>query len=299
MPSRESVSEEIRARTEFATAVRQGIDALMGRCGYSRERATLALLKELNRGNGPESKPTDDEVCISLIYRDEGLLKGRLFCLLTCNSLQSYFFDAYLQTFKTMRRYKLGLDEANRAIIVSRAMRRELLNAKQTNVSPMVAIQRLTSRLSLDNILYESGEDDSDDDGQSEILPLKIPNISRVSSSASINRSSSSSSNSTTNTTLPTHSTSSSRKHARSKKNSSPSPRKQMKASLIRNNSSSTANTSNTIIVGRKRSMDEMDATNKNSGVETKAASGRPQLRAPKRLHRSSTSTEASVASTK
>lgn len=71
MPSRESVSEEIRARTEFATAVRQGIDALMGRCGYSRERATLALLKELNRGSGPESKPTDDEVCISFIRRSE------------------------------------------------------------------------------------------------------------------------------------------------------------------------------------------------------------------------------------
>lgn len=256
MPSRESVSDEIRARTEFATAVRQGIDALMGRCGYSRERATLALLKELNRGSGPESKPTDDE------------------------------------TFNTMRRYKLGLDEANRAIVVSRAMRRELLNAKNTNTSPTEAIQRLTSRLSLDNILYESEEDDSDDDGQSEILPLKIPNISRVSSSASINRSSSSS----TTSTSTAHSTSSSRKHARSKKNSSPSPRKQMKASLIRNSSSSTGNTSNTIIVGRKRAMDEMDGT---SGVETKAASGRPQLRASKRLHRSSPSTETSATATK
>jgi hypothetical protein len=64
MPSRESVSETIRARTEFITAVRTGIEALMGRCGYSRERATLVLLKELNRGeNGPDSKPTDNEVC--------------------------------------------------------------------------------------------------------------------------------------------------------------------------------------------------------------------------------------------
>jgi hypothetical protein len=62
MPSRESVSEEILARTEFTSAVRTGIDVLMGRLGYSRERATMALLKELNRGNGPESKPTDDEV---------------------------------------------------------------------------------------------------------------------------------------------------------------------------------------------------------------------------------------------
>jgi len=261
MPSRESVSEEIRARTEFTTAVRQGIEALMGRCGYSRERATLALLKELNRGNGPESKPTDDE------------------------------------TFDTMRRHKLGLDEANRAIVVSRAMRRELLN-KTTNtpLSPTEALQRLTSRLSLDNILYESGEDDSDDDGQNEILPLKIPTVSRVPSSASINRSSSSSTASSTNTTTTTtHSTSSSRKHARSKKNTSASPRKQMKA---RNNSGSNSNTSNTIIVGRKRSIEEIDSTSKTSEVETKAATGRPQLRASKRLHRSSASTEASVTAT-
>jgi len=72
MPSRESVSEAIRARTEFATAVRTGIDALMGRCGFSRERATNALLKELNRGPADcsslssSSKPTDDEVRTTL-----------------------------------------------------------------------------------------------------------------------------------------------------------------------------------------------------------------------------------------
>ena len=68
-----------------------------------------------------------------------------------------------------MRRHKLGLDEANRAIVVSRAMRRELLNQGDKRSSsqwltPTEAIQKLTSRLSLDNILYESGEDDSDDD---------------------------------------------------------------------------------------------------------------------------------------
>ncbi len=176
-----------------------------------------------------------------------------------------------------MRRYKLGLDEANRAIVVSRAMRREMLSQKA--MTPTEAIQRLTSRLSLDNILYESGEDDSDDDGQNEILPLNIPKISRVSSSASINLSSSSSSTSSTNTT--THSTSSSRKHARSKK-TSPSKSKQMKANLIRTNSN---NATNTIIVGRKRSIEEIDSSKQSSEVETKAATGRPQLRASKRLH--------------
>lgn len=264
MPSRESVSEAIRAKTEFTIAVRRGIEALMGRCGYSRERATLALLKELNRGNGPESKPTDDEI------------------------------------FDTMRRYKLGLDEANRAIVVSRAMRRELLarEGKNTNsmITPTEAIERLTSRLSLDNILYESGEDDSDDDdAQNEILRLKIPTVNRVSSSSSINLSSSSSTTSTTNTTTHSNSTSS-RKNARSKRNNSPSPRKQMKANHIRN---SGTNTSNTILVGRKRSIEDMDSTKQNTEVESKAATSRPQLRASKRLHRSTASTEASVATNK
>ena len=72
MPSRESVSDAIRARTEFATAVRTGIDALMCRCGYSRERATNALLKELNRGPECSSsfKPTDEEVRIVLYELD-------------------------------------------------------------------------------------------------------------------------------------------------------------------------------------------------------------------------------------
>lgn len=264
MPSRESVSEAIRAKTEFTIAVRRGIEALMGRCGYSRERATLALLKELNRGNGPESKPTDDEI------------------------------------FDTMRRYKLGLDEANRAIVVSRAMRRQLLAREGKNINSMItpteAIERLTSRLSLDNILYESGEDDSDDDdAQNEIVRLKIPTVNRVSSSSSINLSSSSSTSLTTNTTTHSNSTSI-RKNARSKRNNPPSPRKQMKANHIRNNST---NTSNTILVGRKRSIEDMDSTKQNTEVESKAATSRPQLRASKRLHRSTASTEASVATNK
>ena len=65
MPSRESVPGTVRARIEFSAAVRTGVNALMSRCGYSRERAITALLKELNRGCGPDCKPTDDEVCSS------------------------------------------------------------------------------------------------------------------------------------------------------------------------------------------------------------------------------------------
>jgi len=263
MPSRESVSEAIRARTEFATAVRTGIGALMSRCGYSRERATLALLKELNRGNGPDCKPTDTEI-----------------------------FDA-------MRRHKIGLDEANRSIVVSRAMRRELLSRDDKNNNQKntrsEAIQRLISKISLDNILYESGEDDSDDE-QNEILPLKIPKVSRVPSSSSINVSSSS----TTTPNTTNHSTTSSRKNARSKKNISPSPRKQLKTNHIRNkgnNNNSNSNNSNTILVGRKRSIEDMDSTKQNAEVDAKAAIIRPLPRASKRLHRSSAATEPVVSS--
>jgi len=239
MPSRESVSEMIRARTEFTAAVRTGIDALMGRCGYSRERATLALLKELNHGNGPDCKPTDNEI-----------------------------FDA-------MRRHKIGLDEANRSIIVGRAMRRELLS----KITPTEAILRLTSKLSLDKILYESGEDDSDDDGQNEILPLKIPKFSRVTSSTFTSTSSSLTSNTSDR---PTNS---SRKNTRSKKNTSPSPRKQLLKAKNSSNNNSNSSNSNTILVKRKRSIDDMDSTKQNAEVDAKAATSRPQLRASKRLN--------------
>jgi hypothetical protein len=75
------------AKTQFTLAVQIAIDALMNKCGYSRERATTALLKELNRSsstststssstnnvgstsnnnnnNNNNNKPTDDEVRI-------------------------------------------------------------------------------------------------------------------------------------------------------------------------------------------------------------------------------------------
>lgn len=188
-----------------------------------------------------------------------------------------------------MRRHNIGLDEATTALVVSRAMERELSirgNTKNSkNISPSEAIQRLTSKLSLDNILYESGEDDSDDDGQNEVLPLKIPKFRRVSSSSSLNVSSISTSNNSI-----------SRKNTRNnKKTSITSPRKQLKTN--RNKTSNNSN-SNNILVGRKRSIEDMDSTQKqNSGVDAKAVASRPQLRASKRLHRSSAATEPAASS--
>ena len=185
------------------------------------------------------------------------------------------FLWSRVQIFDAMRRHKLGLDEANRAITVSRAMRRELLSRNDSKITPAEAIQRLIGKISLDNILYESGEDDSDEDeeGKNEIISLKIPKISRVQSSSSV-KISSSSSTSTSNTTTSTNHHSS-RKNTRGKKNTNPSPRNQLKANHIK-------------LVGRKRSIEDMDSNTANGDVQTKAANGRPQLRASKRLHRSS-----------
>ena len=49
----------VGAKASFMTAVKEGVDTLMQRYGYSRDRATTTLLRELARG---EIEPTDDEV---------------------------------------------------------------------------------------------------------------------------------------------------------------------------------------------------------------------------------------------
>lgn len=59
MPSQESITD---AKERFIVAVMEGISVLMARCGYSRERATSALLRELSRGEFEFIRPTDDEV---------------------------------------------------------------------------------------------------------------------------------------------------------------------------------------------------------------------------------------------
>ena len=50
------------AKTSFVQAVSEGIDALMNHCGYSRERATNTLVRELSRGESPSTRPNDQEV---------------------------------------------------------------------------------------------------------------------------------------------------------------------------------------------------------------------------------------------
>ena len=57
MPSEQSIAS---AKATFVSKVSEGIAALMA-CGYSRERATNALMRELNRGDS-SARPNDEEV---------------------------------------------------------------------------------------------------------------------------------------------------------------------------------------------------------------------------------------------
>jgi hypothetical protein len=79
-----------------------------------------------------------------------------------------------VQIFDAMKKYSLGIEEATRFILVSRAVRREWL--RNTIITPAEAIEQLVSKISLDNILYESSSDDdlaSDDDEQHRLTALR------------------------------------------------------------------------------------------------------------------------------
>lgn len=54
-----------QAKSNFVASVQEGIEELMNRCGYSRERATHTLLRELGRGG---DSPTDHEVSVHAVF---------------------------------------------------------------------------------------------------------------------------------------------------------------------------------------------------------------------------------------
>ena len=57
MPCKESI---LNAKASFVGAVSEGIETLVEQCGYSRDRATSALMRELSRGDS--TRPSDREV---------------------------------------------------------------------------------------------------------------------------------------------------------------------------------------------------------------------------------------------
>lgn len=75
----------MKAKAAFAVAVAHGIDSLMIKCGYDRERAIATLLRELSRGD--LTQPSDEEI------------------------------------FGTMKRLGLGIEEATRTLVVGKAFR--------------------------------------------------------------------------------------------------------------------------------------------------------------------------------
>lgn len=123
-------------------------------CGYSQERATNALMRELNRGDS-SSRPTDEEI------------------------------------FDTMRRYQIGSEDATRAIVVSKAMKRAL----HVSESPAHAIESLSQKISASTLLYDS----CDEDVESPIRPeLRVEPV--VSTRKTLRRSSRSTTTTRSNT---------------------------------------------------------------------------------------------------
>ena len=55
-----------------------------------------------------------------------------------------------------MKQYGLGIDEATKALTISRALRKTM----ETSSGPAEAIRALTSKISLSNLLYESSDED-------------------------------------------------------------------------------------------------------------------------------------------
>jgi hypothetical protein len=62
------------------------------------------------------------------------------------------------QIFETMQRYDLGIEEATKAIVVSKAMRRAMIACE----SSAQAVDILTSKISLSNLLYDSSDEGVD-----------------------------------------------------------------------------------------------------------------------------------------
>lgn len=101
------------ARAKFADSVSRGISVLMTECGYSRERAAATLLREISRGD--TSPPGDEEI------------------------------------FQAMQELCLGIEEAARALTVSKALQR--VQARR-NVSILEAVDELTATLSVTNLIH-------------------------------------------------------------------------------------------------------------------------------------------------
>mmetsp|Transcript_4911 Transcript_4911/g.8096 ORF Transcript_4911/g.8096 Transcript_4911/m.8096 type:complete len:243 (-) Transcript_4911:84-812(-) len=118
------------ARTEFVASVNHGIDDLMRRSGYGRERATKTLLRELGRGG---QAPSENEI------------------------------------FNMMELQGLGMEDAAKALIVSKAVRRAM---KDQGFSAIEAIDDLTAKLCVAN-LFQSASPEKQQQPLQQRTPLR------------------------------------------------------------------------------------------------------------------------------
>jgi len=189
MPCKESI---LNAKASFVAAVSDGIDTLIQQCGYSRDRATSALMRELSRGDS--TRPSDKEI------------------------------------FDTMAQYSLGIEEASKTIIVSRALRRAMSTA-----SPAKAIEHLASQIAVKRLLYDSSEEDP----TSEDEYLQISSDLRVEPISTMEH------------------------HASSRARSSPVRKARLVAAKAGRPRKAAATPNKSTVLFRKRSIDEMTSTEK------------------------------------
>lgn len=103
---------------------------------------------------------------------------------MACPTLTLYFLSI-LQIFDTMTRYNLGMEEATKAIIVSKALRR----AMDTRTSAS-AIEHLASKIAVKRLLYDSSDEDptSEDECLSISPSLRVEPIATMERQSSISR---------------------------------------------------------------------------------------------------------------
>lgn len=108
-------------------------------------------------------------------------------------SLTSILFSHFLalQIFQLVKNHGLGIDEATRALIVSRSFER----AMTTSGSEANAIELLSTKMSLSNLLYESDEDQSSDEDNIIRSEQCVPKVSSADTFATANTSRSSKAN--------------------------------------------------------------------------------------------------------
>jgi hypothetical protein len=132
------------------------------------------------------------------------------------------------QIFNAMTQYNLGIEEASKTIIVTKALRRAM-----TTASPAKAIEHLASQIAIKRLLYDSSEDDPT--SEDEYLP--ISSELRVEPFSTMEH------------------------HASSRTRSSPVRKTRLAAKASRPRKATATPNSKSTVIFRKRSIDEITST--------------------------------------